>query len=330
MCINRHPRSFPSLASDAFTCLENEFLNGYPPYASLDEYMRLILDILINKLPSDNHLIDKDFAELILKRLHGLRKEEPVISHDLVIRNVNSAESSLSAKDAHLLHAKFLRSLCTKFVEYLESANQSFEIKPLSSVTNTYRATLNCNVFGFLRKNLSKINEYLLDDETGSVVVEFNADTERRNCVILENSFVLIDGTFHSLANALLVNKIGYLPCKLSLELNEEEQAADQRPVANLQSNMFVLLKDVYLDERPVLEKLKILFTAYNSVDPLPHFFVFIGPFTRNEVDTRRLKELFQFFFRIVLTCPNIAQHSKIILVPGVQPQNNQDSQFLK
>ena len=292
--------------------------------------MRLILDILINKLPTDNHLIDKDFAELILKRLHGLRKEEPAISHDLVIRNVNCGESSLNAKDAHQLHAKFLRSLCNKFVEYLESANNSFEIRQLSSLINTYRATLNCNVFGFLRKNLSKINEYIFEDETGSVAVEFNADTERRNAVILENSFVLIDGTFHSLANALLVNKIGYLPAKLALELNEAEPAADQRPVENLQSNMFVLIKDVYLDERAVLEKLKILFTAYNSVDPLPHFFVFIGPFSREPVDVRRLKELFQFFFRIVLTCPNIAQHSKLIIVPGVQPQDHQDAQFMK
>lgn len=291
--------------------------------------MRLILDILINKLPSDHSLIDKDFAELILKRLHSLRKEEPTISHDLVVRNVSTREQTLSSKDAHLLHLKFLRSLCNKFVDYLESTNNSFEIKQLSSVINTYRATLNCNVFGFLKRDLSKINEYVLEDESGSCIVEFNETTERRNCIVLENSFVLIDGTFHSLANALFVNKIGYLPCKLALELNEEEKD-DQRPVRNVQSNMFVIIKDVFLDERTILEKLKILFTAYNGVDPLPHFFIFIGPFTRNDVHNKRLKELFQFFFRIILTCPNVAQRSKIIIVPGVDDKDNQDTNFLK
>lgn len=248
-----------------------------------------------------------------------------------MIRNVNCAESTLSSKDAHLLHVKFLRTLCKKFVDHLENLNNSFEIKQLSNVINTYRATLNCNVFGFLRKNLSKINEYILEDETGSVIVEFNENTERRNCVILENSFVLIDGTFHSLANALLCNKIGYLPSKLTLELNEgNEIQNDDKKVENLQSNMFIIIKDVFLDERAVLEKLKILFTAYNAVDPLPHFFVFIGPFTLNQVDPKRLKELFQFFFRIILTCSKIAQNSKIIIVPGIDENDNQDSNYLK
>ena len=263
-----------------------------------------------------------------------MRKEEPIISHDLVIRNVNCSKSSLNSKDAHQLHIKFLRSLCNKFVNFLAGTNNSFEIKQLSSIINTYRSTLNCNVFGFLRKNLSKINEYTFEDETGSCVVEFNENTERRNCIILDNSFVLIDGTFHSLANALLVNKIGYLPSKLILELSEEEANRlndEQSTVKNLKSNMFILIKDVYLDERSILEKLKILFTAYNSVDPLPHFFIFCGPFTRNQVEPKRLKELFQFFFRIILTCPNIAANSKIIIVPGVdEEQGNSDSNFLK
>lgn len=156
------------LKSDAFACLESEFLNGFPPYNSIDDFMKLILDILINKLPSDDSLIDKEFAEQIIKRLHCLRKEEPVISHDLVIRNVNCREETLNKKDAHQLHIKFLRTLCNKFVDYLESTNNSFEIKQLSSVINTYRATLNCNVFGFLKRNLSKINEYVFEDETGT------------------------------------------------------------------------------------------------------------------------------------------------------------------
>lgn len=93
---------------------------------------------------------------------------------------------------------------------------------------------------------------------------------------------------------------------------------------------MFIIIKDVYLDQRVVLEKLKILFAAYNSVTPLPHFFLFVGPFAREEVKPSRLKELFQFFFRIILTCPNISQHSKIIIIPGVSEQENTDSSFIK
>ena len=87
----------------------------------------------------------------------------------MVVRNCS--ETTINAKDSHKLHFEYLRTLCNKFVDYLENGNNSFEIKQLSSVINTYRATLNCNVFGFLKKNLSKINEYILEDETGSCVI---------------------------------------------------------------------------------------------------------------------------------------------------------------
>lgn len=148
---------------------------------------------MIVKLQTDCILIDKDYTEeKILKALRNLRKEGPIISHDLVVRNCS--ESSISTKESHKLHFEFLRSLCNKFVDYLESSNNPFEIKQLSSVVNTYRSTLNCNVFGFLKRNLSKINEYILEDETGSCAIEFSENTERRSPIILENSFVLVDG----------------------------------------------------------------------------------------------------------------------------------------
>jgi hypothetical protein len=317
--------------------LEGEFVGASPPYDSPEEFIRRVTALVVSEFASDTPLIDRQLADQIVKRLQqesGRRQ----VSHDLRVRNVTVApvdESSSTPKKAtdgggdkasqngqcRLLRSR-LDAFLAKMKETSESASQSFDLMSVLQLQNTYRGSLPCHVFGYMGRDRAKVRQFWLEDDSGRVELSWATNVQRRSVVLLENTFVLVEGVYHSLANQLLVERIGYLPPAV---VYPQSMLEPSLPVTSdhSEANMFVLLRDVHLDRREVLSKLQILFAGFDAVSPTPHFFVLVGPFSSRTLPTNVYRDLLRLLLKLICSCTNLSQRSHFVLVPGPSDSKN-------
>lgn len=305
--------------------------------------------MVVNEFASDSPLIDRTMAEQIVKHLQqeaGRRQ----ISHELRVRNVpipDSDETDPTSKKkssdgggdrgTHNAHCRLLRTRLDTFLakmkEDSDSSSQSFDLTSVLQLQNTYRGSLPCHVFGFMGRDRSKLRQYWLEDDSGRVELTWATNVQRRSVLLLENTFVLVEGVYHSLANQLLVERIGYLPPAVVYPQSMIEPSPIDSTAANQsEANMFVLLRDVHLDKREVLSKLQILFAGFDAVNPTPHFFVMIGPFASRTLPTNVHRDLLRLLLKLICSCTNLPQRSHFVLVPGPSDSKTSSTwyEFLK
>ncbi|RWS12041.1 hypothetical protein B4U79_05290, partial [Dinothrombium tinctorium] len=153
-------------------------------------------------------------------------------------------------------------------------------LSTIETIITSSRATVECIVLGFIRKNTRRITGYLLEDSTGDVPIEFSGDVQYQHPIILENSFVLIEGIYYNEEDVLVISKIGYPPPKI------HEKQSSHEIASHIDARMFVILRDIHLDDADTFQKLRILLTGYDSLESCPDCFVLIGPFCYEEVST--------------------------------------------
>lgn len=252
------------LFSDAITMMESEYLNGYPPYQSLDEFIKEISKILMLKCKTDSFIIDSNTAQSAVDHIKQMKLGQPY-DQSLVVKNVFCETENKSGK--HLHHYMTLFKNVGKHPVF----QREFKLNQIDQLI-TSDVSLDCIVLGFLRKDHSKLAANLiLEDATGQVPISFTSDTQYRDKLIVENSFVLVEGNYQTEEDNLYVNSIGLPPISSS---NSEQNEPIQH-----EGRMIVILHDVNLDDESTVRKLKILLTGYNSNDPVPDCFIFIGDF---------------------------------------------------
>lgn len=283
------------IRSNALTLFEAELGHGVPPYQSVDDFIGQLTDILLTKISTESMVIG---PELATKAVEALREHRrlAVSSSQLadsaewiVIRNVvESAESTTRTAGEKAFGGHYSQLLAAlKRLPALESGQ--FRLTTIDEL-NTYDSSLElpCIVYALLRKDPSRISEYLLEDPTGKVPVAFSREaTTYREWATFENGIYLVEGVYDAVRDAVLVKSIGLPPPIASMlpSLTAEESAALTANVSKPASSMVVVIADIHLDNAKTLEALKYLFTGYSQVDQVPEVFVLMGDFTEKRVN---------------------------------------------
>jgi len=257
--------------SEALSIIESELLHGYPPYQSIDQFISLLSQVLLMKCDTNWFIIDADIAH---KAIDYLRESRICNTADnqLLVKNVMT--SSGESQKNYLNH---LNQLQKHLMKHKLFSGLQYKLTPIDSLITSTDESINCIVFGFLFKDPSKISQYLIEDSSGKVPVAFTEDTQWRDSVIVENSFVLIEGTYYSEKDCLYVDTIGLSP-PININSSEDESNSCERV-----GRMIVILSDIHLDDSTTVEKLKVLLTGYNSMVPIPDCFIFVGDFVSKE-----------------------------------------------
>ena len=159
---------------------------------------------------------------------------------------------------------------------------------------------LDCIVFGLVRRDPSRIMDFLIEDPTGKVPIIFQPTTNWREWATLENSIYLVEGSYDSQRDSLLVKSIGLPPPPMSLL---PEPSSSTTPTK--ESSIVIILSHIYLDQPKTFEALKFLFTGYSQSVDIPQVFVLMGNFVSKHVNQFEFKGkddlLFGFDFNILL-----------------------------
>lgn len=173
-------------------------------------------------------------------------------------------------------------------------------------------------------------NKFYIEDPTGCVPLDLNI-AQYHSGFFCEGSFVLVEGTYTD--GTLVVSGLGFPPpeaanssrayfgslntwggksstlLKSSSRLLEIERTNTDATI--------VFLADCWLDDRTVLEKLKILLIGYNESPPVA--IVLMGPFLRNSTNPYALKDKLQALGAIISNeCVMLKNETDIILVPAI------------
>lgn len=174
-------------------------------------------------------------------------------------------------------------------------------------------------------------NKFFIEDPTGVVPLDLSA-VQYHSGFFCEGSFVLIEGSF--IDGTLKVNGLGFPPpeaatssrayfgslntwggksatlLKSSPHLTDIERTNTDATI--------VFLSDCWLDDRTVLEKLKMLLIGYNEIPPIA--IVLMGPFLRNATNPYQLKSKLQALGEIISNnCLMLKKETDIILVPALE-----------
>jgi predicted phosphodiesterase len=257
-----------NVRSEALSLMESELLNGYPNYQSIDEFISLITNILVINCDTNWFIIDAKTAQ---KAIDILRESRicKTVDNQLLVKNVLTDCDNHSITNNYLHHFHQLFESLNKHKLFAQSNHKLTKIDDL--ITSSH--DLNCIVFGFLFKDSTKISRYLIEDSSGRVPVVFTEETQWRDDIMVENSFVLIEGNYDSQEDCLHVNEIGLTP---PTDINTTINVSNG--LSRL-GRMIVIISDIHLNDEKTINKLKALFTGYNSMVPIPDCFLFVGDF---------------------------------------------------
>jgi len=172
---------------------------------------------------------------------------------------------------------------------------------------------------------------YYLEDPSGVVQLDLT-ETKFHTGLYTENCFVLAEGWYDD--NIFHVLALGFPPAEPSNTTRayfgnvnffggpSETSLKTSTVLADMEVNnpdaMFVFLSDVWLDKVSVTERLRRLFTGYNSMPPTA--FVFCGNFLSTVGEpgyAGKLKEQFKLLGEMISQFSELASHSKFLFVPG-------------
>ncbi|CAG2175999.1 unnamed protein product [Oppiella nova] len=223
----------------------------------------------------DSFLVDADTTQEVINELRD-RRITTTTDNQLIVKNVANDGNNGNKSKTFLKHLIQLRQHLQRHPIF---DTKNFKLTEIDSLITSSKETIECLVFGFLMKNSSKINEFLIEDNSGRVPVVFTDETQFRDSLAVENSFVLIEGTYDSPKDCLYVDSIGQSP-PIDLSSTLEVSNSLQRT-----GRMLVVVSDVHLDDENTLDKLKTLLTGYDSMVPIPDAFVFVGDFMSKPCD---------------------------------------------
>ena len=212
---------------------------------------------------------------------------------------VKSASGQTTSKSATSQFSHQYSQLVTALKSLPVFESGQFKLTSIDEL-NTYDSSIEfkCVVFALIRKDPSRILEFLLEDPTGKVPVSFHPDhTTFREWATLENGIYLVEGTYDAQRDSLLVKSIGLPPpinSMLPSTSNDDETLTTS--ISVVKDSMVIILADIHLDNPKTFEGLKFLFAGYSQVEQVPEVFVLIGNFTSTPVDQFDLKGMYQFW----------------------------------
>ena len=270
------------LMSAALDLMETEVVNAFPSYESIDDFLKHFIRVLMTDRRPDSYLIDAQTAQKTIDKLREQRVSRTT-DNQLVVKNVVNSEDN----NRQIKSKKYLQHLI-QLSKHLEKHpifhSKNFKLTKIDSLIISSDESIDCIVFGFLMKDPSKINEFVVEDNTGKVPLVFTDETQFRNDLIIENSFVLIEGSYDSSRDVLEVDAIGLPP---PIDLKSTIEISNNLPRLG---RMVVVLSDIHLDDNQTLEKLQTLLTGYESTVPVPDVFILVGDFL-----SRPCEEVSQF-----------------------------------
>lgn len=176
-----------------------------------------------------------------------------------------------------------------------------------------------------------KENCFFIEDPTGTIQLDLT-DVKYHSGFFCEGSFVLVEGNYED--KILKVAAMGFPPPETaassrayfgslntwggkSTHLLQNSARLLDIERANTDATI-VFLSDCWLDDRTVLEKLKMLLIGYNESPPVA--IVLMGPFLRGESNPHLLKTKLQTLGEIINTnCLILKKETDIILVPALE-----------
>lgn len=306
------------LMSSALSLMETEVVNAFPSYDSIDDFLKQFIQVLMTDRKPDSYLVDGPTAQQTIDLLREQRVSRTT-DDQLVVKNVvNSEDFNPSGKTKKYL--EHLNQLLKHLEKHPIFQSKNFKLTKIDSLlVISSDESIDCIVFGFLMKDPSKINEFVVEDNTGRVPLVFTNETQFRNALIIENSFVIIEGSYDSHKDVLEVESIG-LPPPIDLKSTVDVSNGLQR-----MGRMIVVLSDIHLDDDNSLDKLHTMLTGYESTVPIPDVFIFVGDFLSEPyTDVSQFKTYMKNFVKLVSRFEKISRLSQIIFVPGFNDSDGQ------
>ena len=288
----------------AISLMESELFNAFPSYPSVDHFVHQFLQILVTNHKLDSFLIDSQIAEQVIEEMREKRITRTA-DNQLIVKNVINSSNTSKSYLQHLIQ------LSKHLKKHPVFQSKSFKLTKIDSLITSTELSIDCIVFGFLMKDSSKINDFLIEDNSGRVPLEFTEETQFRDSLIVENSFVLIEGTYNSSKDCLRVEGIGHSP---PIDLNSIIEMSNS---IERSGRMIVIISDIHLDDSKTLDKLQTLLTGYDSmVPPIPDSFIFVGDFlSKPTTDVSYFKGIKLFilyaFLIIIVILINFSAHMK-------------------
>lgn len=214
-----------------------------------------------------------------------------------------SAEGDKQANEFNI-HYNFLY----KRLNSLPIFKENFQLMKLATLTGSTQPSIRCICFGLLIKDISKIDGYMLIDNTGRVPVRITPDTTFRNRLAYTNCIVLVEGVYVNPDDVLFAANIGLPPILLDPVLDKQ--------LACQHEKLVVILKELYMDDEDVCKAVDMLFTGYNSMEDPPILFILIGDFTVNQYRPIETRTYTKKLIRIIRACDNL-KSCHFVFVPG-------------
>lgn len=334
-----------SACREALILLEDHYSSS-TDYDCLEDFVIAINRVVTFDLKANSSIINPKVAHSItrhLKRSQANQVVEPTdeeqvpkIPEELTVRvkNVqydrtqtipNRSAKSVSDKftdtnsDEFNIHYKFLFTRLSS----LPLFQGEFQLTKISDLISSTQTSLRCICFGLLIKDISKIDSYLLIDNTGRVPVRITPDTAYRNTLAYTNCMFIIEGVYINPDDILFAANVGLPPILLD--------PIPDKAIACKHDELVIVLKELYLDDEDVCAALDMLFTGYNSMEKPPILFILIGNFTRSPCEPSVFKIHMKKLIRILRACDNLIK-SHFVFVPGQNdtsplPDDNSEQQ---
>ncbi|CAD6191321.1 unnamed protein product [Caenorhabditis auriculariae] len=186
-------------------------------------------------------------------------------------------------------------------------------------------------VLGMLTQQ--KADCYHIEDLTGSVEVEFNADTRFHHALFAEGTIAIYEGSYDG--TVLLVNEVALVPVE-SADVTRKELASNENWFGGEEKLAFrcndrlraaliqhaeasiVFVADVFLDEDRVLKAMYSLLEGYSKIPPV--CFVFCGNFcskTRQPETMELLDRGFRWLANQLNEFSDSYRQTHFVFVPG-------------
>lgn len=202
------------------------------------------------------------------------------------------------------IHYNFLY----KRLNSLPIFKEHFQLMRLDALTASTQPSIRCICFGLLVKDISKIDGYMLIDNTGRVPVRLTHDTIFKNRLAYTNCIVLVEGVYVNPDDVLFVANVGLPPVLLD--------PIPEKRLACRDEKMIVILRELFMDDEDVCRNVDMLFTGYNSMEEPPILFILIGDFTRHLYAPTEYRSHSKKLIRIIRMCDNL-KSCHFVFVPG-------------
>lgn len=335
-----------SACREALVLLEDHFTSS-TKYQSMEDFIIKLNRVITFSTDAGRSVIDPDLAYIVLAKLReppktnqgntqqASDKDNDVdVDNNLTNDSANSIPTELTIKvknvqydEQNLLTTssktssttnRFNEKQATEFnIHYnflykklssLPIFQDDFQLVQLATLTGSSQPSIRCICLGLLVKVVSKIDGYMLIDNTGRVPVRITPDTTFRNRLAYTDCIVLVEGVYINPDDVLFAANIGLPPILLD--------PIQDKSLACVEEKLVVILKELYLDDEDVCSSLDMLFTGYNSMEDPPKLFIMIGDFTRDYCALTQYRVHMKKLIRILRSCDNLKE-CHFVFVPG-------------